>query len=106
LPKKAAVSESVRGSRQKLINLNLLKEQQVPPNCCCFSKLELPEELPSVEETLKPYNSRFLGFSLTTKTGRRRKVVGQSSSSFNTFNYSFMRFSPTPVTGRRKVVKL
>ena len=40
--------------RQKLINLELLKEQQQLKNaCCCSSELKLPEELPSVEETLK-----------------------------------------------------
>lgn len=42
--------------RQKLISFGLLKEQQqVQKNaCCCSSKpLELPEELPSVEEALK-----------------------------------------------------
>ena len=36
------------------INLDLLKEQQqLKNNCCCSSKLELPAELPSIEETLK-----------------------------------------------------
>jgi hypothetical protein len=45
---------SEEGIRQKLIKLGLLKEQQQSKNlCCCSSKLELPEELPSVEETLK-----------------------------------------------------
>jgi hypothetical protein len=40
--------------RQKLINLDLVKEQQqVHPNCCCSSKLVLPEDLPSIEETVK-----------------------------------------------------
>lgn len=39
--------------RQKLINLDLVKEQQVHPNCCCSSKLELPKDLPSIEETVK-----------------------------------------------------
>ena len=43
--------------RQKLIKIGLLKEeqQQSKNGCCCSSKLEfdLPEELPSVEETLK-----------------------------------------------------
>jgi hypothetical protein len=40
--------------RQKLINLDLLKEQQQSKNvCCCSSELKLPEELPSIEETLK-----------------------------------------------------
>ena len=40
--------------RQKLLNLDLLKEQQQQKNqCCCSSPtLKLPEELPSVEETL------------------------------------------------------
>ncbi len=42
------------GIRQKLINLGLLREQQqVQPNCCCSSKLELPKELPSIEDTVK-----------------------------------------------------
>ena len=42
------------GIRQKLIKLELLKEQQQRKNlCCCSSKLVLPEELPSVEMTLK-----------------------------------------------------
>jgi hypothetical protein len=45
---------SEEGIRQKLIKLDLLKEQQQSKNqCCCSSKFELPEELPSVEETLK-----------------------------------------------------
>jgi hypothetical protein len=41
--------------RQKLIKFGLMKEQQQPKNlaCCCSIKLELPEELPSIEETLK-----------------------------------------------------
>ncbi len=40
--------------RQKLIKLGLLKEQQQSAaNCCCSSDLELPEEMPSVEEALK-----------------------------------------------------
>jgi hypothetical protein len=40
--------------RQKLINLGLLREQQQLKNdCCCSSELELPAELPCVEETLK-----------------------------------------------------
>ena len=40
--------------RQKMINLDLLKEQQQLKNVgCCSSELELPEELPSIEETLK-----------------------------------------------------
>ncbi len=41
--------------RQKLIKFGLLKEQQQPKNsnCCCSTQLELPEELPSIEETLK-----------------------------------------------------
>ena len=41
--------------RQKLLNLDLLKEQQQQKNqCCCSSPtLKLPEELPSIEETLK-----------------------------------------------------
>ena len=42
------------GIRQKLINLDLLREQQqVQPNCCCSSKLELPKDLPSIEDTVK-----------------------------------------------------
>ena len=42
------------GIRQKLISLGLLKEQQQQKNLsCCSSKLELPPELPTVEETLK-----------------------------------------------------
>lgn len=45
---------SEEGIRQKLIKLDLLKEQQQSKNlCCCSSKLVLPEELPSVEMTLK-----------------------------------------------------
>ncbi len=45
---------SEEGIRQKLIKFGLLREQQQQKNqCCCSSKLELPEELPSVEETLK-----------------------------------------------------
>jgi hypothetical protein len=40
--------------RQKLIKLGLMKEQQQSAaNCCCSSDLELPEEMPSVEEALK-----------------------------------------------------
>jgi len=41
--------------RQKLIRIGLLREevQQCSANCCTTSKLQLPEELPSVEETLK-----------------------------------------------------
>jgi hypothetical protein len=40
--------------RQKLIKFGLLKEQQQPKNSnCCSTQLELPEELPSIEETLK-----------------------------------------------------
>jgi hypothetical protein len=41
--------------RQKLIKLGLVKEQQQQKNsnCCCSTQLELPEELPSIEETLK-----------------------------------------------------
>lgn len=41
--------------RQKLIKLGLVKEQQQPKNsnCCCSTELELPEDLPSIEETLK-----------------------------------------------------
>jgi hypothetical protein len=39
--------------RQKLLNLVLSKEQQRKNQCCCSSKLQLPAELPSVEETLK-----------------------------------------------------
>jgi hypothetical protein len=40
--------------RQKLIKFNLLKEQQQPKNStsCCSIQLELPKELPSIEETL------------------------------------------------------
>ena len=44
---------SEEGIRQKLIKLGLLREQQQQKNQCCSSKFELPEELPSVEETLK-----------------------------------------------------
>jgi hypothetical protein len=46
--------------RQKLIKLELLKEQQQPKNsaCCCSSPdLELPKELMSIEETLKILNA-------------------------------------------------
>ncbi|MCW4005280.1 MAG: hypothetical protein NWF04_01580 [Candidatus Bathyarchaeota archaeon] len=41
--------------RQKLIKLGLVKEQQQPKNspCCCSTQLEIPKELPSIEETLK-----------------------------------------------------
>jgi hypothetical protein len=39
--------------RQKLIKLGLMKEQQSAANCCCSSDLELPQEMPSVEEALK-----------------------------------------------------
>ncbi len=41
--------------RQKLIKLGLVKEQQQPKNsnCCCSTQLELPKDLPSIEETLK-----------------------------------------------------
>ena len=43
--------------RQKLINLGLLREQQQLKNvCCCSSKIELLEELPSIEDTLKIRN--------------------------------------------------
>jgi hypothetical protein len=45
---------SKEGIRQKLISLGLLVEQQQQKNLsCCSSKLELPPELPTVEETLK-----------------------------------------------------
>jgi hypothetical protein len=45
---------SEEGIRQKLLKLGLLREQQQSKNLCCYSsKLELPTELPSVEETLK-----------------------------------------------------
>ena len=46
---------SSEGIRQKLIKLGLLKEQQHRPKKlrCCSCKLELPAELPTVEETLK-----------------------------------------------------
>jgi hypothetical protein len=41
---------SKEGIRQKLIKLELLKEQQQRKNlCCCSSKLVLPNELPSFE---------------------------------------------------------
>ncbi len=40
--------------RQKLLSFGLLKEQQQQKNqSCCSSKLELPPELPTVEEALK-----------------------------------------------------
>ena len=39
--------------RQKLMKLGLVEQQQTVANRCCSSKLELPEELPSVEESLK-----------------------------------------------------
>jgi len=41
--------------RQKLIKFGLLKEQQQPKNsnCCCSTELTLPQDLPSIEETLK-----------------------------------------------------
>ena len=41
--------------RQKLIKLGFLKEQQQPKNsnCCCSTTLDIPKELPSIEETLK-----------------------------------------------------
>ncbi len=41
--------------RQKLIKLGLVREQQHPKNstCCCSTQLEIPKELPSIEETLK-----------------------------------------------------
>ena len=40
--------------RQKLIKSGLFKEEQQLGNApCCSSKLELPDELPSVEESLK-----------------------------------------------------
>jgi hypothetical protein len=43
---------------QKLINLNLLKEQQQRQTiCCCSSKLVLPEDLPSIEETVKTFRT-------------------------------------------------
>ena len=46
---------SVEGIRQKLIKLGLLlREQQRSKKLrCCSSRLELPAELPSVEEILK-----------------------------------------------------
>lgn len=45
---------SPEGVRQKLMSLGLLEEQQQRKNVsCCSSKLVLPAELPSVEETLK-----------------------------------------------------
>lgn len=39
--------------RQKLIKLGLIKQQQSAANCCCSSELDLPNEMPSVEEALK-----------------------------------------------------
>jgi hypothetical protein len=41
--------------RQKLLKLGLVKEQQQPKNsnCCCSTELALPQDLPSIEETLK-----------------------------------------------------
>jgi hypothetical protein len=39
--------------RQKLIKLGLIEQQQTAANRCCSSELELPEELPSIEEALK-----------------------------------------------------
>jgi hypothetical protein len=39
--------------RQKLIKLGLIEQQQTAANRCCSSQLELPDELPSVEEALK-----------------------------------------------------
>ena len=40
--------------RQKLIKLQLIKEQQrSAANRCCSPELELPDEMPSVEEALK-----------------------------------------------------
>jgi hypothetical protein len=39
--------------RQKLIKLGLVEQQQAAANCCCSSNLEIPEEMPSVEEALK-----------------------------------------------------
>ena len=41
--------------RQKLLKFGLLKEQQQPKNsnCCCSTELTLPQDLPSIEETLK-----------------------------------------------------
>ncbi len=45
--------ELPRGHSEKLINLDWLKEQQQKNQCCCSSpKIKLPEEFPSVEETL------------------------------------------------------
>ena len=42
-----------RAIRQKLIKLGLIEQQQTAANGCCSSELELPEEMPSVEEALK-----------------------------------------------------
>ena len=41
--------------RQKLIKLGLFKEQQQSEKfiCCCSTELELPKDLPSIEETLR-----------------------------------------------------
>jgi hypothetical protein len=39
--------------RQKLIKLGLIEQQQTAANRCCSSNLEIPEEMPSVEEALK-----------------------------------------------------
>lgn len=41
--------------RQKLIKFDLLKEQQQPKKneCCCSTQLELPDDLPTVEEELR-----------------------------------------------------
>jgi len=45
--------------RQKLMKFGLVKNEQVEQQqsqaapCCCSSTLELPDELPSVEDTLK-----------------------------------------------------
>jgi hypothetical protein len=39
--------------RQKMINLGLKEQEQSQSQCCSSSNLTLPEELPSVEESLK-----------------------------------------------------
>jgi hypothetical protein len=39
--------------RQKLIKLGLIEQRQTVTNRCCSPDLELPQEMPSVEEALK-----------------------------------------------------
>ncbi len=71
---------SPEGVRQKLISLGLLKEQQQRKNVsCCSSNLELPKELPSIEETLKTLSAALKALETPglskTEISRLRSII-------------------------------